>query len=131
MGGLGESYRGPINDLLGLNNVEMAHASTDRKSFIKSHAAFDTGVFLRQRPAFLFFMADYRSLASRERTLETNSFYARALKGIHESATFRELYAPVVIWSERLYREGRGLCGYALREELAAGTPSFGYRILP
>jgi len=130
MGGLGRSYRGPINDLLALNNVEMAHASRDRKSFFKSHSAFNSEVFLRQRPAFLFFMDDYCSLASPERTLETKPFYARAMRGLHESAEFKELYVPVVVWNERLHLHGQGLCGYALREELAAGKPIFGYRAL-
>jgi arabinofuranosyltransferase len=130
VGGIGYTYRGPINDLLGLNNVEMAHASTDRTYFIKSHSAFDKDVFFRQRPQFLFLMGDYCDIVRPEKTLETHDFYARSMKRVHESPEFQNLYVPVVVWNERLLKEGRGLCGYALREELAAGRPIFGYRTL-
>jgi hypothetical protein len=130
VGGLGYSYKGPINDLLGLNNVEMAHASTDRKYCIKSHSAFDTKVFLRQRPPFLFFMADYCDIEHGEKLLETHDFYARCVKRVHQTTEFQALYVPVVVWDEVLLQEGRGICGYALREELASGKPLFGFRAL-
>ena len=128
VGGIGYTYQGPINDLLGLNNVEMAHASTDRKYFIKSHSAFDADVFFRQRPQFLFLMGDYCDIARPEKTLETHDFYARSMKRVHESPEFQNLYVPVVVWNEKLLNEGRGVCGYALREELQAGGARFGYK---
>ena len=130
VGGVGYSYNGPINDLLGLNNVEMAHASTDRRYFIKSHSAFDKEVFLRQRPPFLFLMGDYCELARPEKTLETHDFYASSMKRVHESSEFQSLYVPVVVWNERLLKEGLGLCGYALRDELRSGRAPFGYKTL-
>lgn len=130
VGGIGYTYQGPINDLLGLNNVEMAHASTDRKSFIKSHSAFVAEVFFRQRPQFLFLMGDYCDIARPEKTLETHDFYARSMKRVHESPEFQNLYVPVVVWNERLLKEGRGLCGYALREELMSVRATFPFKTL-
>lgn len=130
VGGIGYTYQGPINDLLGLNNVEMAHSSTDRRYFIKSHSAFDADVFFRQKPQFLFLMGDYCDIARPEKTLETHDFYAGSMKRVHESPKFRELYVPVIVWNETLLKEGKGLCGYALREELASGRSTFGFRLL-
>jgi hypothetical protein len=130
VGGIGVRYEGPVYDLLALNNVAMAHASSDRKSFVRSHAAFNAEVFLRDKPAFLFFIADYCDLAAPQKVLEVVGFYAQAVKHVHQTPEFQALYVPVVVWDEVLLQEGRGLCGYALREELASGRPIFGYRTL-
>ena len=42
-------YEGPIVDLLGLNNVAMAHSPGERRGR-KNHAAFNRDVFYRQAP---------------------------------------------------------------------------------
>jgi len=43
-GGIARTYRGPIYDLMGLNNAQIAHFPGDRKG-IKNHAAFEATVF--------------------------------------------------------------------------------------
>jgi hypothetical protein len=43
-GGIARTYKGPIYDLMGLNNQQIAHFPGDRKG-IKNHAAFETVVF--------------------------------------------------------------------------------------
>jgi hypothetical protein len=45
-GGLARTYKGTIYDLMGLNNSQMAHDSTDREGF-RNHAIFDKRIFLR------------------------------------------------------------------------------------
>jgi hypothetical protein len=130
VGGFGERYQGPVYDLLALNNVEMAHASSDRKRFVKNHSAFNKEVFLRNKPPYLFFVADYCELSAPHKRLDVVDFYADAMQHIHHTPEFQNLYVPVVVWNERLLRDGKGLCGYALREELASGRPIFGYRTL-
>jgi hypothetical protein len=48
-GGFKYDWPGHVVDLLGLNFVEMAHSSGDRKGF-KGHAAFDADIFYRNAP---------------------------------------------------------------------------------
>ncbi len=48
-GGIKFTCSGPVIDLLGLNNVAMAHHEGDRRGF-KNHAGFSRTVFLQQRP---------------------------------------------------------------------------------
>lgn len=49
-------YKGYVYDMLGLNNVEMAHADkVKEKTIFKNHASFNKEVFYKQHPD-LFFM---------------------------------------------------------------------------
>ena len=52
VGGLSYAYKGEVIDLMGLNNLEMAHSHGDRKG-VKNHAAFNKEVFYRQKPDLL------------------------------------------------------------------------------
>jgi arabinofuranosyltransferase len=49
-GGIALTYEGDVVDVMGLNNVVMAHAPGNRYGVIKNHTAFNTDVFLAQRP---------------------------------------------------------------------------------
>lgn len=51
-GGFGLNYKGETNDLLGLNNIEMAHFNRV-KDGLKNHASFEAAVFFKQLPDFL------------------------------------------------------------------------------
>jgi len=48
-GGVGLKYNGNVIDVMGLNNLEMAHTPGDRDGK-KNHAAFNPDVFLSQLP---------------------------------------------------------------------------------
>lgn len=51
-GAVALGYDGDVVDLMGLNNVAMAHAPGDRKG-VKNHAAFNADVFFAQRPEII------------------------------------------------------------------------------
>jgi hypothetical protein len=129
VGGIGSRYKGPINDLMALNNVEMAHASSERKSFIKNHSAFNTDTFFKQRPAFLFLMADYCRVAMPKRMLDENGFYADSLKLVQRNPLFNELYIPIVVWNDKLEMDGAGICGYALKNEIETSGHKFKHKV--
>ncbi|HSC39918.1 MAG TPA: hypothetical protein VLD19_18675, partial [Chitinophagaceae bacterium] len=44
------TYKGPIVDLMGLNNVQMAHADKVKVGGIKNHNSFNKTVFYKQMP---------------------------------------------------------------------------------
>lgn len=72
-GGIARTYRGRIVDLMGLNNVAIAHHSGDRVG-IKNHAAFEPEIF--------------DSLHVDIMTFSPDSFHSRALKGMLETESF-------------------------------------------
>lgn len=118
-GGIAYRYEGKTLDLLGLNNVAMAHASpvkpTDRP---KNHASFDKEVFYAQQPDIMFptlFLDNDTILPAPFEQSDTfqNDFFARALGHIHEDARFKSLYVPVVVTSER---KGDRLYAYFRRQ---------------
>jgi len=51
-GGIKRTYRGPVLDLMGLNNAAFGHGKGDRRG-IKNHAAFEAGTFFRNPPEIL------------------------------------------------------------------------------
>lgn len=51
-GAIAFAYQGEVIDMMGLNNLEMAHSEGDRKGR-KNHAAFNKEVLMRQRPHIL------------------------------------------------------------------------------
>ena len=56
-GGVAFIYEGFVVDVMGLNNVEVAHTPGNRYGF-KNHAAFNPDVFLKQRPDLLLHHSD-------------------------------------------------------------------------
>lgn len=106
-GGIAYQYEGTTLDLMGLNNVAMAHASSvkaaDRP---KNHASFDKEVFYAQQPDIMFptqFLTDTSVLPGAFEQSDTfqADFFARALGHIHQDARFKSLYVPVVLTSNR------------------------------
>ena len=98
VGGIKYTYDGFLNDLMGLNNVEMAHFPGDRRG-IKNHAAFSKDVFYRQAPdvMFLFLMpatpVDEVNVGHRMiRDALTNRWVNEPVKGLYHDAAFREKY---------------------------------------
>ena len=72
-GGVSRTYQGRIVDLMGLNNVAIAHHPGDRIG-IKNHAAFEPELFDSLHVDILTFSPD--------------SFHSRALKGMLETDSF-------------------------------------------
>ena len=72
-GGISQTYQGRIVDLMGLNNVAIAHHPGDRKGF-KNHAAFEPEIF--------------DSLYVDIMPFAPERFHSRALKGMLETEAF-------------------------------------------
>jgi len=49
-GGIAYKYKGEIEDILGLNNLKMAHADKVKRYGVKNHGSFNKEVFFEQRP---------------------------------------------------------------------------------
>lgn len=99
-GGVGLAYKGPVVDLLGLNNVAMGHSAGDRKGG-KNHAAFNQEVFFEQLPDMVratLLNPGMREPISRQQFLPPEGdFWDTALGGLERrSARFRQLYRPLV-----------------------------------
>lgn len=97
-GGLAYTYNGKIIDLLGLNNIEMAHSTEIRKG-LKNHASFNKMVFYKQSPDFILAGFDTDS-SSLNKYIDFNNNYELnniVLKGILNDAGFREKYEPALI----------------------------------
>lgn len=72
-GGIARTYDGVIIDLMGLNNLFIAHYCGDRKGY-KNHAAFEMQAFYDINPDIL--------IASPTSPPETNNFDNWVLKGL-------------------------------------------------
>ena len=103
VGGIGFAYEGPINDLMGLNNVEMARHPGDRHG-IKNHAAFSKEVFFRQLPEIVvpFGFAgdanwDAAEWRARVQFYIDHRWIIQPLKGLTREAAFLDLYDLAVV----------------------------------
>jgi arabinofuranosyltransferase len=90
-GGSGFSYKGPVYDLLGLNWVEMAHASSE-KIGIRNHASFNHSVFWKLHPDIIYSRPFYHD---GKKPWAFNSFSTNTLKGLLSSVEFRKDYQPM------------------------------------
>lgn len=108
-GALAYSYEGPTIDLLGLNNVAMAHADKVKtRGLIKNHASFNKDVFFAQKPDIMWlhpihFYAPADS--GHVRPPEDDPAYEKgwlnkAYKRIAYDPRFRELYLPTCIFKQ-------------------------------
>jgi len=96
-GGIGYTYRGPVLDMLGLNNVAMAHSDGDRKGN-KNHAAFDKDIFFEQSPDLFAPRRLSQDIQRREEVFPFNAgndFWVTALKGLDRDTRFLEQYSPI------------------------------------
>ncbi len=96
-GGVGYTYAGPVLDMLGLNNVQMAHSQGDRKGN-KNHAAFHKDTFFELSPDLFAPRSQRKRPTSRAEVFpfsKGNEFWIEALKGLDEDPRFLAQYAPV------------------------------------
>ena len=77
-GGNKLGYSGPMLDLMGLNNTEMAHAPGDAANF-KNHTGFTRAIFYRWHPDILLCGDSFE-------------FDSLVLNGLHEEDAFRAAY---------------------------------------
>lgn len=99
-GGMAYVYKGKTIDLLGLNNVEMAHAeSIKRPGIMKNHASFVPSVFYDQQPD-LFWMGGGFS-DNEPNSLEIHQFNANIFHEIHKEAQFKDIYGAFAIQNEK------------------------------
>ncbi|MFQ5924115.1 MAG: hypothetical protein ACE5M4_14855, partial [Anaerolineales bacterium] len=94
-GGIALEYEGTVVDVMGLNNVSMAHSPGDRRGK-KSHAAFNSEVFLEQSVDLLAPMTGPRGTLYTESLVE-HCLRNTWLKGMLENEQFLELYQPAII----------------------------------
>ena len=93
-GGVKLIYRGPINDLLGLNNVAMAHSNSDRRGHL-GHAAFEREVLYAQQPEVLLPYPPGRDLSTIDGV--PNDFTNFVLDDILSTTRFAETYPFAVL----------------------------------
>lgn len=137
VGGLKFAYRGPVCDLMGLNNIAMGHSGGDRKG-LKNHAAFDKEVFFRLQPELVNPAVDTmdRTPFRYDPRAESRSWINRQpLKKLYDEPRFKELYHYARISRRAPGRQGaaRGFCHTAFtsrisrnplyRVEIAAALP--------
>lgn len=109
-GGFAYTYQGVTVDLLGLNNTQMAHASTEKRG-IKNHAAFDVATFYEIAPDIFHGYTHGSKVLSKFLTSPENvtldfedsdfedSFVNKLFKGIFSTEEFNVTYAPVIIYN--------------------------------
>lgn len=104
-GGTNFSYKGATNDLLGLNNVDMAHADKIKDPAIpKNHASFNVDVFYKQKPDLFWYggrFIDNESITGSERAI-LPPFEARVFRNIHLESQFTQDYSCVLITNREL-----------------------------
>lgn len=93
-------YEGTTIDLLGLNNVEMAHAeSVKKQGIMKNHASFVPHIFYRQYPD-VFWMAGGFS-QSEPVILNIPYFNANIFHNIQREDRFKKMYGAYAIRNKR------------------------------
>jgi arabinofuranosyltransferase len=113
-GGSGFAYDGFSYDLLGLNNVAMAHATRDRAGYKKNHAAFNKNVFFQQAPDILLVNQNLCDLNKPVIRLR-DDWVGTALKRVDEDPEFQRLYVPVVFATPAMKEKGQAYCEWAKR----------------
>lgn len=96
IGGIASTYKGPIIDLVGLTNSEMAHANSERYGMI-DHDAFSPDVFYNQSPNLLLpFPGPIEEFSTVYHDLYIN-FSNVVLKGLITSESFKQKYQLITI----------------------------------
>ena len=138
-GGIGFTYDGPVLDMLGLNNLEMAHSAGDRKGN-KNHAAFDKDVFFTLSPTLFAPRRQPKALTKKAnvfpfRSDGVDSFWQSTLDGLQDDQRFNEQYLAIEIVELTDSGEQLGRCTVWVRqsylEELNGHTTDhFSYTVL-
>jgi hypothetical protein len=117
-GGFGFAYDGVTFDVLGLNDVEMAHASRTRRSWLHGHGAFHAPTFFRRAPDL--FLAHVAGVPADSPSPPPARVPFSQLTP-EEERRFDELYAPVAIGTNATYAAfGLMMPAWARRDWLAA-----------
>ncbi len=95
-GAIALAYEGKVIDMMGLNNLDMAHAEGDRKGR-KNHAAFNKDVLLRQSPEILtpFIVESVEILAAAHKEQLAHGKEhpdGDVLKGLRSEQRFLDIY---------------------------------------
>ena len=136
-GGSAYLYPGKSIDLLGLNNVAMAHADAVKtRDVLSGHASFNKQVFYQLKPDF-FWLTPYRFMPLADTATfilpEKDPDYQDDLsnmvyKGIAFDAQFRETYFPACIFKEG---DNEWLLAYVHKDFLPElSHPPYSYRII-
>lgn len=102
-GGVAYEYQGESIDLLGLNNVAMAHAEKVKNpKAVKNHASFNKAVFYKIQPEIMClwndFVEDKNTFVPMELTPKAdNNFQSKIFRQIYKDSAFQKLYRPVFI----------------------------------
>ena len=99
-GGNSYAYAGRTIDLLGLNNIEMAHANkVKNKNALKNHASFDVDVFFHQQPDLFWLDANWfpRGTQPNRRLVSPDPIRRAAFEPIWSDERFLMEYQPVLI----------------------------------
>lgn len=95
-------YQGRSVDLLGLNNVKMAHAPKNPTG-PKNHASFNKEIFYLQKPDIILANAEFvkpDNPASKDFT-KLGIWESQLLKNIQNDAKFKKLYANCIILNKK------------------------------
>ena len=126
------TYRGKSIDMLGLNNVSMAHANPV-KTGIKNHASFDKECFYKLAPD-IFASTNFYTDTAGFVLIEKNPMYydlwfGALYKFIFNDERFRNNYFPVFIFKQG---EKKILHTYANKNFLnRLDTHYYSYKIIP
>jgi arabinofuranosyltransferase len=98
------TYKGKTIDLLGLNNVAMAHSSRT-KTGLKNHGSFSKEVFYEQMPDLFFCTRVHRDTSRFDykdvENFKHDQFIKKVFKGLFDEQKFKETYFPVFIFSKK------------------------------
>ena len=99
-GGSAYAYKGKTIDLLGLNNVEMAHKekNKNKKSF-KNHASFNKDVFFKQKPDLFWNSSRFihNNNIPEKKHITIDLFFQIIYQNVELDNRFNELYSSVLI----------------------------------
>jgi hypothetical protein len=127
-GGIKYTYTGEVVDLMGLNNLSMAHNGGKRVGR-KNHAAFEKSTFYQLQPDMVSTEIVSKNEWHYEAVVLRKSWdNTVALKGLYDDAAFQELYVYA-----KIDREGTGsnmsLVGW-FRKDFLSELAGSGYFVI-
>jgi hypothetical protein len=91
------AYNGPSVDLLGLNNVEMAHASRAKnKTAMRNHQSFSKEVLFKQKPDLLWMSSGFTKKDTIKHQVIKN-FSKEVYLQVYNEPMFKEIYGYYLI----------------------------------
>jgi len=96
-GGSAFSYKGITIDLLGINNVQMAHAEKIKdRNLPKNHASFDKEVFYKQKPDLFWIGGGFVQNGIPD-TIKFTNYWSGVFKNINRDEKFNSAYKDCLI----------------------------------